>query len=115
MALEEYMYPEAGRYAQPEIKEAIQRFRALPFKQRAELPLLWWLLNDSTQSFKMTKEESEYIEVAETGTQRCSNCDFAYFSVRFKVYICSQIHGEIRPSGWCRLWEHNADNPYART
>lgn len=112
---EEYEYPDAGKFAQPEVRQAVQRFRQLSFEQRAELPLLWWLLNDSTQAYKMTKLESEYVDHATTGTQRCENCDFAYLNVRFKTYICSQIQGEIKPQGWCRLWERGNHDPYKNT
>ncbi|NDQ58575.1 MAG: hypothetical protein GZ088_16025 [Acidipila sp.] len=107
-------YPNAGTHSQPEIREAVERFRSLPADKRAELPLLWWLLQDSTQAFKASKIDSRYTAHS-PGKQSCASCDFIYLSLRWNKYICSQIEGEVAPAGWCRLWERSTADPYTET
>jgi hypothetical protein len=110
--MSEFMYPKADQYAQPEIKAAVARFRELPLEEREKLPLLWWLLNDTTQAFKPSKKESLYTDFARTGTQRCDNCSYSYLNIHHRVYICSQIRGCIKMTGWCKYWERVKENPY---
>ena len=95
-------YPEAGGNAQPEVKQAVGRFRQLPMAEREDKPLLYWLLGSGTPDYKMSKEDSEYQ--LSRGEQKCSNCEFAYKKVVRDRYICSQISGPIKPGDWCRLW-----------
>jgi hypothetical protein len=107
------MYEQAGKHAQPEVQDAIARFRTLPEHERAELPLLWWLLQDSTQVYKTLKQDALYTDHASSRRTSCATCDYLYESVRFGLYICSQIEGTVEPSGWCRLWEHDPNaKPY---
>jgi hypothetical protein len=110
--MDDFMYPDADKNVQPEVKEAIERFRRLPREERARLPLIWWLLLDTTQVLKPSKHEAQYIDFAKSGTQRCDNCSYSYYNLHHKVYICSQIKGCIKPTGWCMYWERVKDNPY---
>lgn len=103
-------YLDAGSNAQPEIQEAIERFRSMSDDERAKMPLLWWLLGSSTQFFKMTKADANYTSGMSFG---CANCNYIYKSVRSDQYICSQIRGAISRSGWCRLWNRSDVQPYS--
>lgn len=96
-------YSEAGHRAQPEVQDAIERFRRLPMAER-DTPLLYWLLGDGTPPYKMSKEDSAY-QATPQGKQKCSNCEYAYKKVVREQFICSQISGDIRPEAWCRLWK----------
>lgn len=100
----EQRYPEAGDKAQPEVRQAVERFRRLPMAEREDKPLLYWLLGEGTPAFKMSKADSAYQESPKNG-QKCSNCEFAYKKVVRNQYICSQIAGDILPQAWCRLWK----------
>lgn len=103
----ENLYPEAGRFAQPEIQAAIERFRRLPAEERARTPLLWWLTGgESTQGYKMSKADALYTDRSQSPEQVCCNCRFFYYSNAFKIYICSQVQGTVACAGWCRLWKH---------
>ena len=97
-------YPQAGETAQPEIQAAIARFRELPEAERAEIPLLWWLLGDGSQPYKMSKPDSNYVDHSRS-RQQCQGCLHAYYRVADEAFICSVIRGIIEPKGWCRLWE----------
>lgn len=96
-------YPKAGEKAPSLVKLAVDYFRRMPAAQRAKKPLLYWLLGSSTPDYKMSKKDSLYSNKS-NGTQKCSNCIFAYTSVKNKNNICSQIAGDIKLGGWCRLW-----------
>ena len=96
-------YPQAGERAQPEVKQAIGRFRQLPTAERSDTPLLYWLLGEGTPDYKMSKSDSDYQHMPNK-TQKCGNCEFAYKKVVREQYICSQISGNITPQAWCRLW-----------
>ena len=97
-------YPDAGKKAQPEIKEAIQRFKNMAPEERGNNVLLYWLLGAGTPDYKMSREESKYVDKSEKKDQTCGNCYFAYQKVVNKRYICSQIAGDIEPEAWCKLW-----------
>ena len=99
-----FEYPKAGLKSPPEVKAAINRFDELPAAKRSKKPLLWWLLGSSTQDFKMAKTDADYTKDVE-GPQTCANCQFAYYSLWGKRYICSNVHGPIHTHDWCRLWE----------
>jgi hypothetical protein len=99
----DFMYPDAGKNADPDVRLAIKYFRSLPASVRAKKPLLYWLLGSGTPPYKMSKKDSRYTHQPVKG-QKCSNCRFAYQRVVDKKIICSQIEGEIKPSHWCRLW-----------
>jgi hypothetical protein len=102
-------YPLAGKHAQPEVRAAIKRWRArVPVTVKSRLPLLYWLLGEGTPPFKMPKPDAAYgpPPAQFKGTQRCSNCRFAYAKViNPQIIICSQIEGRIQPQLWCRLWK----------
>lgn len=99
------LYPQAGLHAPPEVQAAIARFRDLPDAERAATPLLYWLLGDATQPFKMSKPDSTYLEESAVQGQYCKNCAFAYYRVNDGMFICSQIRGKIGENAWCRLWQ----------
>lgn len=106
--VDENLYPEAGYREQPEVRAAIARFRALPPNERAARPLIWWLLNESTQAVKMSQQDALYTEQSR-GPQTCGTCRYLYLSNFWRRHICSMIQGnDISPAGWCRLWEGGA-------
>ena len=101
-------YPLAGvpGKAQPEVVEAVERFRSLPAEQRNRMPLLYWLLGAGTPVYKMDKEASAYgpTPPGRKG-EICGNCRFAYARVLNGQLICSQIEGDIAWKAWCRFWK----------
>jgi hypothetical protein len=100
-------YPDAGKNAQPEVVAAIHRFRTLTEDERAEYPLLYWLLGSGTPPYKMAKADVRYTDASTISNQRCANCRMSYKHVKGAPddYICSQIDGKIAPPGWCNRWE----------
>ena len=111
MAKNSHLYLNAEKNSQPEIKKAIERFRQLPREIREKQPLLYWLLQKGTPNYKMSKEDSHYVDVSEVKGQMCQNCKFIYKRMDGGKFICSQINemdspskGEISRLGWCRLW-----------
>jgi len=99
-----FEYNDVGNKSQPEVKEAIDRFHKLSDKEKAKQPLLYWLLQDSTPKFKISKKDSKYTDKSEI-PQKCQNCKFLYFKPSNERYICSQIAGLISPEGWCDRWK----------
>lgn len=102
----DYEYPRAaGPKAQPEVQEAVERYREeVSEEEKERRPLLYWLLGSGTPPYKMGKEESEYVDET-SQAQKCANCRFAYQKViDSKRFICSQIDGFIKPAGTCKLW-----------
>lgn len=98
-------YPNAGGpNAQPEVREAVRRFRSLPIVEQNRIPLLYWLLGSATPPYKMEPAEANYSRTA-TGAEKCSNCRHAWQNVPGGFYICAMIRGRIEPGAWCRLWE----------
>lgn len=102
----DYEYPEAGsEEAQPEVQEAVERWREkVPDDVKEEQPLLYWLLGSGTPPYKMAKDDANYVEEPQGG-QQCSNCEYAYLSTEDGTMICSQVRGQIHATHWCRLWE----------
>lgn len=105
----QYSYPDAGKEAQEKVKEAIELFKQLPDEEKANTPLLYWLLGSGTPEYKMSKQDSDYTEQTEIETQTCDNCEFAYTKTITVPsgdpdIICSQVTGRIHAKGWCRLW-----------
>ena len=99
---ENHLYPDAGKRAVPEVREAIARFRKMPKAARAMVPLRFWLLGTGTPDFKMEKVDAQYTE-DKTGKQTCGNCEYAYKTAQGD-FICSWVRGEIRPQDWCKYW-----------
>lgn len=100
-------YPDAGieGKAQPEVVAAVERFRDLPAKAQARLPLLYWLLGSGTPAYKMSKEAGAYGPTpSDRKGEICGNCRFAYARVLNGQLICSHIEGDIAWKAWCRLW-----------
>jgi len=108
----QYDYENAGDKAPEEVREAIEKFKNLDPNERETNILLYWLLGSGTPPYKMSKEDSEYVDGVEDGNQVCANCEFMYQKVPSGEYICSQIRGKIKPGGWCKLWKQadNVDN-----
>jgi len=101
---ESFEYPEALEQAPDDVKRAIEAFHAMSDAEKENTPLLYYLLGQGTPAFKMSKEDSHYINRS-SNKQKCGNCEFAYQKVVNEKFICSQIEGEIQPEAWCRLWE----------
>lgn len=101
---QKYQYPEAGRDAPKEVKTAIDRFREMASEDRDTDILLYWLLGSGTPPYKMSKEDSDYVDKS-SGEQKCSNCEYLYEKYATGEHICSQIRGKVEPEGWCNLWE----------
>jgi len=90
---------------QPEVKEAVERFRDMDPDERDTNILLYWLLGSGTPPYKMSKEDSQYSHTTGTQEQACANCEFLYQKVTTGEYICSQIRGKVKPGGWCNQWK----------
>jgi len=107
-----YEYPDAGSMeAQPEVREAVQRFRqTVPEEVAEEDALLYWLLGTGTPDYKMSKEDSEY-QSAPSGGEQCGNCEYLYASNESGNLICSKIRGPVEWSGWCKLHDHADPDP----
>ncbi len=105
--VDEYLNAGMPGKAQPEVVEAVERFRDLPPEARARLPLLYWLLGGGTPAYKMGKEESEYGPPPPEHRQHghiCGNCRYGYARLINGQMLCSQIEGQIAWEAWCRLW-----------
>lgn len=90
---------------QPEVKEAVERFREMNPEERDTNILLYWLLGSGTPPYKMSQEDAQYSDNTGTQEQACANCEFLYQKVTTGEYICSQIRGKVRPEGWCNQWK----------
>ena len=100
-----FYYGKAGKKAPKGVKREIARYRQMPEnKYKRNRPLLFHLLGGGTQPYKMTKEESEYVDKSVIKGQTCGNCKSAYNQVATGRILCSQIQQEIRLAGYCRLW-----------
>lgn len=99
------MYPQAGANAQPEVQAAIGRFRQLPDMERAQLPLLYWLIGSGTMPYKMSKTDAQYVDPSPSPSHKCENCRHSWASVKHGFHICDLMRGHIRGSAVCALWE----------
>jgi hypothetical protein len=103
----EFEYPRAGsERAQPEVQEAVDRFRNLPRDERAKLPLLYWLLGAGTPAYKIAKEDCDYKKITDNPEHTCGNCEFYYYKPSKDIYICSHVEGEVEPEAWCNRWKY---------
>jgi len=105
----EYKAVDERAEPQPEVKEAVKRFREMDPEERDTNILLYWLLGSGTPPYKMSQEDAKYSDDAGTAETACANCEFFYQKVPTGEYICSQIRGKVRPEGWCNQWKL-ADN-----
>jgi hypothetical protein len=105
---EEYEYPDAGKNAPEEVRQAIERFKNMDPDERSTNILLYWLLGSGTPPYKMSKEDSQYVDEA-SGEQKCLNCEYLYKEVATGDHICSQIRGKVKPEGWCNQWHEVED------
>jgi hypothetical protein len=99
----EEQYHEAYEKAPKETKRVIESFQRETKALRDKKPLLYYILGSGTPPYKMSKEDSKYVDKA-SGRQNCSNCIFTFQNYVKKTYICSQIRGTIKLGGWCKLW-----------
>jgi hypothetical protein len=99
-----YEYPNAGEGAAPGVKKEIENFNKMPPEDKQDKPLLEFLIGPSTQPYKMSKEDANYVDKT-NGSQTCGNCEYAYKQVATGKLICSMMRGEIKSEGWCRLWD----------
>lgn len=104
-----YEYPEAGpEDAPPEVQDAVERFREdVPDEVKADTPLLYWLLAESTPAYKMAKQDADY-QAEPNAEERCANCEYFYTGADGES-ICAQVAGGIEPEAWCRLYERVDD------
>lgn len=104
------------------VRRAIDAFRRLSAERRDAVPLLYWLLGNGTQPFKMAKPAAAYVDDARVGRacipegedgdtirkipagQTCGNCRYAYVHLTSQTMICSWVRGSIRRTAWCRFW-----------
>jgi|TARA_R110000787_G_C13385506_1_gene442177 hypothetical protein len=98
-------YQQAYDKAPEDVKLIILDFMKLPKEQRTEQALLWYVLGQSTAPYKMSKAVANYSDIVQGQKEKCGNCQFQYLRTHNNKYICSQMRGEIMPSGWCKLWE----------
>lgn len=99
------LYPRAGRNAQPEVREALERWKGLPREEKLSGPLWHWLLGDPTPVYKLPGDSVGYVSKSKFEGRNCSNCRYAYAQVATGDLICSVIRGEIHADGWCELWD----------
>jgi len=99
-----YDYDDAGSNAQPEVKAAMDRFRRLPEDIRAKKPLWSWLLGEGTPRFKVSAEDSEYVDKSPDDHHVCANCEFFYLHIPTHDGICSEIEPRVKAAGWCNRW-----------
>jgi len=99
------LYPDAGKNAQPEVKQAIERWKKLPEDEKVEGPLWHWLLGAPTPDYKLPPEATDYQDPSPIANRSCGNCRYAYQQVVNKDTICSVIRGPIEADAWCRLWD----------
>lgn len=99
------LYPDAGKNAQPEVQEAIARWKTLPHAEKVEGPLWHWLLGAPTPDYKLPPEAADYQDPSPIANRTCGNCRYSYIHVKTDESICSVIRGGIEPSAWCRLWD----------
>jgi len=84
-------YPQAGQGAQPEIHQAIARYRSAPKSWREVNILLWWLLGSGSPPYKQSKPDANYLDKSPVRGQYCSNCIFAYKRLVTGQLICSRM------------------------
>lgn len=101
----EYVSVDENAEPQPEVKEAVKRFRNMDPEERDTNILLYWLLGSGTPPYKMSQEDAQYSRNAGNQKQACLNCEFFYQKVPTGSYVCSQIRGNVHPEGWCNQWQ----------
>ena len=99
------LYPDAGKDAQPEVVDAIERWKGLPEAEKVKGPLWHWLLGAATPAYKLPREAADYEDPTPIADRTCGNCRYAYKHVVSGEYICSVIRGSISPKAWCRPWD----------
>lgn len=102
---ENFFYPDAGHNAPPGVRAEIDRFRSLPLKERAKLPLLYWLLGSGTPVVKMAQDDVAYTDKSQVYGQTCGNCRHMYYYLKGSFHICDFVRGKVELPGWCNRWE----------
>jgi len=100
-------YNEALKDSPDWVKEAYDEFRKLPQWKQGNTPFLYYLLGTGkgTQPFKMPKHTANYQSLSPTASERCGNCIFFFVQPKGGRNICSKIRGQVKPEGWCKLWD----------
>ncbi len=99
--------------AQPEVKDAIERFYSE--EDPEEKVLMYWLFGKGTPDFKMPKEYAQYTDESEEEGQTCGNCEFRYLKEANGKLVCSQVGkgldggDAIERAGWCKLWKKEGE------
>jgi len=107
-----FEYPHAGKNAQPEVKEAVQRFKGLSkyyIEMKSKVNLSKWLLGN-LDDYKMAPEDARYTDLSMASAQRCANCEHICLKMSTRSHICSEISGNISPDGWCNQWKKPDDS-----
>lgn len=95
------------------MREWFARPRAL----RAGTTLLEYIIGRTTQYLKpaMAADHIKYVDAA-TGAESCANCNHIYLKLSSKAHLCSKVHMQIFPEGWCEVWEKGSKKyEFART
>jgi len=93
----------AGPKAQPEIKQAVERFKSLPENKRKAKSLLTWLLGPDSFPYKASAEDCEYTKFSDYEAC-CNNCEHLSFKIANRQPTCSQIQPYVDILGWCNRW-----------
>ena len=100
-----FLYEGSERGAQPEVIEAILRFRALPVAQRSATSLWAWLLGQrGTPPYKMAREWIKWSKTPVAG-RNCGNCQRFYVHAATGTGICDIVRGTWEAQNWCERWE----------
>lgn len=100
-----FWYKDAGQNMPAEVRMALARFRQLPEKVRAQIPLWGWLIGGGTPVGKMEQSEVQYgPPPSDKAMQRCHNCIHFYRHETTGVQICAWVKGVISPTAWCNKW-----------
>lgn len=100
-------YPKAGKNSGSGVRVEIKRFATLPESIKQDTVLLYFLLGGGTMAYKMPMNTAAYTDRSKIDDQNCANCPFAYRRVVDGKVICSQVRGEIKLMGWCKLHPKN--------
>jgi hypothetical protein len=103
--MKKFLFPLAGRGAQPEVQAAIARFRNLPLMARERVPSLWgWLLGkEGTPPYKYDRSEIQWAQQP-VRNMKCANCQRWYIHYVTQTGICDSVSGPWKGDWWCDKW-----------
>lgn len=102
-----FEYKKARKKAPQSVQQRIEEYDNLSKEDKAKIPLLYWILGTGTPPYKMSKEDSHYIDESTDVSETCGNCKFLYHQPLRNSYICSKIRGNVAVEGWCKFWKDN--------